>query len=284
MLYKFPAVIIVSAEEARANVAPALSAGEVGRVLRAHALELATPLAMADRIGACGLMPGDRVGIMVKEPRPGPFPIAVMTGGREVHITIGSTSVHSQGKPTLMAGVPDPSSPVVPDIDLRMGALGSRVALLPDQCAAFMFDSRSGQWYLVPTGGARLMLDDYSIGQEPLPLSGQHTVRFFTPLDDVTTQPAVAQLHVAVEQPAAGDTPRFAPGPVEVRVRFGVEIGPYTLRASDNVRVGQLADGLARQAAIVLEDTAQVMRLRLTKPELQAGELLPGEALYAPRG
>lgn len=284
MLFKFPSVIIVSAEQARANVAAALSAGEIGRVLRAHVLELATPLAMADRVGACGLTPGDRIGILVKEPRPGPFPTAVMTGGREVHITIGSTSIHSQGKPSLIAGVPDPASQIVPDVDLRMGALGSRVALLPDQCAAFMFDNRSGQWYVVPTGGARLLLDDYSIGQEPLPLSGQHTVRFFTPLDDVTTQPPVAQLRVAIERPADGGTPRFAPGPVEARVQFGVEIGPYTLRASDNVRVGQLADGLARQAEIALEESAQVMRLRLAKPELKVGELLPGEALYAPRG
>lgn len=284
MLFKFPSVIIVSAEEARANVAAALSADEVGRAIRAHVLELATPLAMADRIGACGLMPGDRVGILVKEPRPGPFPTAVMTGGREVHITIGSTAIHSQGKPSLIAGVPDPASQVTPDIDLRLGALGSRVALLPDQCAAFIFDHRSGQWYLAPTGGARVLLDDYSIGHEPLPLSGQHSVRFFTPLDDVATQPAVAQLRVAVERPADGETLRFASGPVEIHVRFGVEIGPYTLRASDNVRVGQLADGLARQAEIALEESAQVIRLRLAKPELTAGELLPGEALYAPRG
>jgi hypothetical protein len=76
--------------------------------------------------------------------------------------------------------------------------------------------------------------------------------------------------------------PVLPSGPLLLSVRFASEIGPFTMRASDNVRIGQIASGLAKQSDIELQETAQVARLRLASPDARVSSLLPGEQLYAP--
>lgn len=285
MLIKFSAVLIPGARVAQASVSTSLTVATVADVLRTGGLEIATPLAMADRLGACGIAPGDRLAIYAAAPRPGDFPSPVRTGGREITVRAGDIDVSSSGRTTLTIGVTDPSDPPAPDVDLRHSAHSSRVNLLPSRCATLLFDGQIGQWFAALTGGARVLIDDYELTQQPIPISGTHTLRFYTPLDDPATHPPLADVRLTVTTTRAEpDVPRLPVGPLPLSVCFGMALGPYTLRASDNVRVGQVASGLARQSDVELAETAYVTRLRLAPPGIQVSDLLPGEMLYAGSG
>ena len=281
MIFKFTAVIVPGARVAQARVSTALETGDVAQLLRVGGLEVATPLAMGDRLGGCGIIPGDRLAVFPDAPQAGEFPQPVRTGGREVTAQLNDRSVSTGGRLALSMGVPDPSESPPPDIDLREIARSSRINLLPARCAVLLFDSQIGQWFAALNGGARVLIDDYELTQQPIPISAVHTLRFYTPLDDPATQPPLAELKVTVSAPSAADAPRLPAGPFMLSARFGTEIGPFMLRASDNVRVGQIAAGIAKQSDIELSDTAQVVRLRLASPHHRISELLPGEQLYS---
>jgi hypothetical protein len=280
VILKFTAVLISGTRFAQASVSPTLTAGDAARILRSGGLEIATPVAMGDRLGGFGLAPGDRLGVFTAAPQPGDFPTPVRTGGREVTVHIGGREISTGGRPALTMGVPDPSDLPLPDIDLRDAGGSSRVNLLPGRCATLLFDPRLGQWYAALTGGARIIIDDYELTQQPLPVNAAHTLRFYTPLDDPSTQPALATVRIVVNAPQTAGAATLPPGPILLSVRFGAETGPYTLRASDNVSAGQVAAGLAKQTDIELQDGAQVARLRLAAPNTHITDLLPGEHLY----
>ena len=280
MILKFTAVLISGTRIAQANVSPTLTAGDAARLLRMGGLEIATPVAMGDRLGGFGLAPGDRLGVFTAAPQPGDFPTPVRTGGREVTLHIGGREISTGGRPVLTMGVPDPSDLPLPDIDLRDAGGGSRVNLLPGRCATLLFDPRLSQWYAALTGGARVVIDDYELTQQPLPVNAAHTIRFYTPLDDPSVQPPLATVRIVVNARQTTVTGTLPPGPVQLSTYFGTEIGPYTLRASDNVRAGQIATGLAKQTNIELLEGAQVVRLRLAGLNTPITDLLSGEVLY----
>lgn len=280
MIFKFNVVLVAGAWVAQARVAPSLAAGDVARVLRVGGLEVATPLAMGDRLGGCGILPGDRLAVFPSAPNAGDFPAPIRTGGREVSVRLNNRTVSSGGRPMLTIGVPDLSEPSLPDIDLREIALSSRVNLLPGKCAILLFDSQIDQWFASLAGGARVLIDDYELTKQPIPISAVHSLRFFTPLDDPFTQSPLAEIQVTLSAPAAASTQRLPVGPFVLTTRFGSEIGPYTLRASDNVKVGQVAAGIAKQSTVDLNESAQVARLRVAPPNVRVGDLLPGEQLY----
>lgn len=280
MISKFTTVLISGTRMAQANVSPTLRAGDAANLLRIGGLEIATPVAMGDRLGGFGLAPGDRLGVFTAAPLAGDFPAPVRTGGREVIVHIGGREISTGGRPALTMGVPDPSDLPLPDIDLRDAGGGSRVNLLAGRCATLLFDPRLGQWYAALTGGARVIIDDYELTQQPLPVNAAHTLRFYTPLDDPSAQPALATVRIVVNAPQAVGIGTLPPGPVLLSMCFGTETGPFTLRASDNVRAGQIAAGLAKQANIELLEGAQVARLRLADPNNRITDLLSGEALY----
>jgi hypothetical protein len=280
MILKFSVALVEESRTAQASVSTTLTAGDVARMLRLGGLEIATPLAMGDRVGGCGLGPGDRLGIFTSAAAAGDFPAPLRTGGREITVRAGGTEISSAGRPTLTIGVPDPADTPVPDVDLREAARSSRVNLLPARCAALLFDGRVGQWFAALTGGARVMIDDYELTQQPIPISASHTLRFYSPIDDPATDTALAELRVVVAGARTPDTPLLPSGPLLLTMRFATEIGPYTLRASDNVRIGQVAAGLAKQAVLELHESAHVARLRVAAPHIRISDLLPGEQFY----
>ena len=280
MILKFSAILISNTRLAQASVSPTLNVGDAARLLHTGGLEIATPVAMGDRLGGFGLAPGDRLGVFTAAPQPGDFPAPVRTGGREVTVYIGGREISTGGRPALTMGVPDPSDLPLPDIDLRDSGGGSRVNLLPGRCVTLLFDPRLGQWYAALTGGARVIIDDYELTKQPLPVNTAHTLRFYTPLDDPSIQPALASVRIVVSAPKITGAAILPPGPVLLSVLFGPETGPFTMRASDNVRVGQVASGLSKQTELELLDGAQVARLRLAGQTLRITDLLPGEMLY----
>lgn len=280
MIHKFTAVLIADARLAQASVSATLTVAEAARLLSASGLEIATPVAMGDRLAGFDLAAGDRISVLTAAPQSGDFPSPVRTGGREVSIYLGEREISTAGRPALTIGVPDPSDLPLPDLDLREAGRGGRVNLLPGRCVTLLFDPRLSQWYVALTGGARVLVDDYELTKQPLPVSAAHTLRFYTPLDDPTIQPALAELRIVVQAPQAVGTATLPPGPALLSVYFGTETGPFILRASDNVRAGQIAAGLAKQSVVELRDGAQVARLRLAAPELRITDLLPGEHLY----
>jgi hypothetical protein len=280
VILKFAAVLISNTRLAQASVSPTLTAGDAARMLHTGGLEIATPVAMGDRLGGFGLAPGDRLGVFTSLPQPGDFPTPVRTGGREVTVYIGGREISTAGRPVLTMGVPDPSDLPLPDIDLRDSGGSSRVNLLPGRCVTLLFDPRLGQWYAALTGGARVVIDDYELTQQPLPVNTAHTLRFYTPLDDPSKQPALANVRIVINAPQTSSAAILPPGPVLLALQSGTEAGPFTLRASDNVRAGQVAIGLSKQTETELLEGAQVARLRLAGENTRITDLLPGEYFY----
>ena len=181
MISKFATVLISGTRIAQASVSPTLRAGDAASLLRIGGLEIATPVAMGDRLGGFGLAPGDRLGVFTAAPIAGDFPAPVRTGGREVTVHIGGREI-STGDVALTMGVPDPT-----DLPLPISTFGCRRRqpreFAAARCATYC--STRGLAVVCGADGSARCDRRLRLTQQPLPVSARrHMLRFYTPLDD----------------------------------------------------------------------------------------------------
>ncbi|MBZ0286190.1 MAG: hypothetical protein K8I30_01145, partial [Anaerolineae bacterium] len=134
------------------------------------------------------------------------------------------------------------------------------------------------------TGQTRVTLDELELGANPVMLNDEQWLRFYRAHDDPKHGKPIGEIRLVVEAAHAQDTIDALPGgafPLEVRV--GLEKESQLLKASDNIRTGQIVSSLMvhNRAPLNTEIQAYVMRLASPEARLQMLGLNADEFLYA---
>ncbi|MDX2161452.1 MAG: hypothetical protein SF162_09025 [bacterium] len=248
----------------------------------AHTLEWARPVMPAHRLEELDLIGGDRL-LIVRQPPAlfgtgaldGPLP-----GAGAVTVAGGGLAVQGGGKPRLILGKADPYRAFVPDIDLSPFIAPTQIDYLSRVCALLEFVPLAvggGRWHMSKAGVTRVLLDDFEIGAEPIPVEGQHRLRLFRAADDPQRgENAFGEMVIRVEAAAGGKTPVFIPGERPTVIGVGRERVGGRINADPTVSAAELTAHAAAFHRVVLPPETDVYRLRLLSPNETLGGLALG--------
>jgi hypothetical protein len=288
---KLPAVMAQASQHYRAGLNGQVRVGEVARYLTQYeariessTLEIARPVQMNQRLQDVDLHPGDRLVVFSGRPRPADLPAPLRPGDKMLKFRLGDLEVHSRGKKSLLVGKADDSQQNIPDIDLRAFIPPRSLEFISRTCLTLTFDERTRAWQALKTGQTRATLDELELGANPVALNDEQWLRFYRAMDDPAKSQPIGEIRLIVEPVQAGESQAALPGgtfPLEVRV--GLEKEAQLLKASDNIRLGQIVSSLAVHNRAPLQAEMQAYIMRLVSPEARLGTLGLGadEFLYA---
>ena len=290
-ILKLPAVMAQASQHYRAQLNGQVRVGEVARYLAQYeariessTLEIGRPVQVGQQLRDIDLHPGDRLVVFSGTPRPTDLPAPLRPGDKILKFRLGDQEINSRGKKSLLVGKADENQQNVPDIDLRYFVPARNLEFISRNCLTLTFDERVRAWGALKTGQTRITLDELELGTNPVMLNDEQWLRFYRAHDDPKNGKPIGEIRLLVEAAHAQDTLAALPGgsyPLEVRV--GLEKESQLLKASDNIKLGQIVSSLAvhNRAPLHTEMQAYVMRLASPEARLQTLGLGADEFLYA---
>ncbi len=249
-------------------------------------LEVARPVAVSRRVDALNWQDGDRLAVFMRPPRTIDPPTPLRSGDVQLTLSSGGVRVTSGRKRQLLAGVPDERGGRLPDVDLRYVVPPEDMDALSHTVLRLTYQPRQRTWHAQATGRNPVLLDEYRLKNDPVPVNHGQRLRIYPANATPATSTPLATLTVTLERVQTDVNPvTLEAGNHTARLTIGTELPPYTLRASGNLTLTDVLDTLLRhQQDTPLPDAAGVYRLRLAAPSvrLAALDLQPDEFLYAP--
>lgn len=249
-------------------------------------LEIARPVGPTQRLQDVDLQAGDRLAIFVSAPQPGELTAPLNPGDKVARFVVGDVVITSRGKKSLQVGKPDPQRDV--DIDLRNLVSPRAIGFISRETMRLDFDDRSKVWYAARTGKTRVLINEFELGTERVPLSDVTTMRLYRAGDEPTNpafQPlAVIRIEMETVQNRE-DIVYLDQGAVRTPIQIGVGKDRLTLNVSENVPLGQVAGSLLSYHKLNPATEYQICLLRLIPPATPLGAVALGqdEFLYAAR-
>jgi hypothetical protein len=128
-------------------------------------------------------------------------------------------------------------------------------------------------------GTARVMVDEFELGSQPIPITGNNRLRFFHP---ATVRP-VGEICLDIQAVNADDERTYLEaGEFPVTVYVGVETSGQTLNVSDNLSFERIVKALAAYNRAGTAAYYRLCLLRLLNPDTPLA-YLGGNMLYAAR-
>lgn len=293
MTRKISTTVVPYSKQYPQYLAPDAQIGQVAAYLSqvetqvdSHTLEIAIPVRMGQYIGDIGIESGDRLLIFMQAPKIGHLPPPLRVGDKILRFesSSGDISVHSHGKRELLIGKPDDARQLIPDVDLRYFVPHRYLDSIAHSTLMLRFDLELNNWVAMCMGTTGVMIDEADLHNEQFPLNQSQTLRFFAPDDPYHNYPLAEMLIRSERVQADSDWTQIQVGNELVTIRVGWEREKQLLNVSDNVRITQILNGLARYNRLMLNDHVQVFLLRLIAPEqaLQILRRYPDGFLYAP--
>ncbi|HVU14444.1 MAG TPA: hypothetical protein VHD90_24370 [Phototrophicaceae bacterium] len=240
-------------------------------------LELAQPVLPRHRVDEIDLQSGDRLLILDRALRQSDLPDALGPTKKALSFVGGDYHVESRGKRRLLLGKPDIAHGIVPDIDARFFISPQFIDYISRSCLRFDFDAAAQRWYVVKTGATRVLMDDYELGSEPVPVDSNTWLNFYRATDEPRSPVArsLGEVRLLVE-----DVP--SPG----REIVGLERGGYGLVAvvgaekenrhlsvNATITAETIAERLAEREHTPLTEGYRLYILRLISPRTPLGTL-----------
>jgi len=283
---KLSTVMAHSSQRYELGLDEQVTVGAIAQALSHHdpalmcsTLELGRLVQPERRLQDMDVQNGDRLVILTKPPRYAELPGGPRPGDSILVFSLRDFVMRSHGQTSLLLGKYDPARPVKPDIDLHNFISPPSLEVLPHECLRFDFDSEYHQWHVQRLGAARVMVDEYELGAEPIPVTGKCRLRFFHP---ASVRP-LGEISLKVEAVAAGDSRAYLqPGENAVTVYVGAETASQTLNVSENLSFERIVKGLAAYNRVALTAYTRLCWLRLLNPETPL-YALGGDTLYAAR-
>lgn len=233
--------------------------------IHASTLEVARPARNAQRLHDLDLQTGDRLVIFTQPPQPAKPPERLSPGDKLLKFSAGDFVITSRGKKGLLVGKPDDALEVLPDVDLRYVVAPGALEAVSRGCLWLAFDETEKRWYASRLGQTLVMLDEYELRADKIPLDGSHWLRFFRAGDSPSP---IGELRVQVETVQTQDAlPTLEIGSYFLPVVIGTERASQTLNASPNIPVGQVATSLAIYNHTPLTVETRLYLLRLIAPD-----------------
>ncbi len=249
-----------------------------------NTLEMAYPLASARRLQDAGLQTGDRLALFLQPSRAAVLPDENKSGDKILRFKRGETDIVIRGKKGVLVGKPDDARELLPDVDVRHFIAPHLLPYASRGCLWLHFEENTRTWFATRPGDTRVMIDEFELSADRLPLEGTRRVRFFPPPGNYDYPPhdrPIGELTLHVEDgPNTEDAFPFETGSHRLRLQTGIESASYTLRASGSVQLSQLVNGLAQHEQLPLSAATRLYLLRLIAPETTLDMLNPGADMF----
>lgn len=276
------------------DVSDKVSVGRIARYLsqqeayvETSTLELARPLEMTQRLHEIDWHPGDRLVILTQPEEAASLPAALKPGDKILKFILSDKEISSRGKKTLLVGKATTEQEVTPDIDLRNFIAAKYLNFISRRCLSLEFDESSKLWYAQKLGQTRMMIDEYELGSQKVPIDDNSTLRFFKPVDDPATgSRPIGEIKVIVEEVQSRDDLLYLEsGNRPVYLLAGLERESVLLNVSENIQISQLVYGLATHIRVPLTLNFRPYLMRLAAPGANMPDLhmLNGMFLYTAR-
>jgi hypothetical protein len=260
--------------------------GTVEADISTRTLEWARPVLPEQRLGDLNLLGGDRLLVFVRPPRTNDLPLPVGENDMLLELRAKQFTVRSAGKRQMLAGKPDDAQGVIPDVDLRYAVAPEHLDYVSRSAMWLHYDAPT--WYVQRTGQNRVLLDEYEVQNERVPLNNGQRLRLYRRTDDpLHTYPLcefTATLQRARPEDIASGT-GLERGQEQVRLRLGTERPPQTVRVSASMLLETVMAALMHHnggGPVPADAQAYVMRLVAPDTRITALDVQANEFLYAP--
>ncbi|MBC7811090.1 MAG: hypothetical protein H7175_08090, partial [Burkholderiales bacterium] len=290
---KLSTVMVHASESYPLQLGGRVTIGEMARYLTqveanvdASTLEVARPLQMIHRVRDIDVQTGDRLIVFTQPSKPTQLPERLQPGDKILRFSRGDVELTSRGKNGLLMGKPDDTNEVLPDIDLRYFISAKTLPLLSRGVAWLSYDEQRKVWYISKLGQTRLMIDEYELGAEKVPLDGDRWLRLYHPLNQSSNAGRlIGEIRVQVQEVhSRNDLVYLEPGGYRLRVNIAAEQSSQTLNASPGIPMGQIVTSLVIHNNITRSPNMRLYLMRLLPPNLSVQELSVGdEFLYVSR-
>lgn len=274
-------------------LAPEVEIGELADYLSqssanvdSHTLELAIPVRLNKYVGDISIASGDRLLLFFNKPTMDNLPPPVHEGDKILRFETksGDMSINSRGKHRITMGVPDNTHQFMPDVDLRYFIPHHYLAYVSAHVLELGFDLDTEQWMASRIGETRVRIQQLDLDNDEYPLQGRQIVQFFASHDLDHAQP-IGEMIISVETVhGQSEWSRIDAGNQQVPVRIGLENAKQLLNVSDNIRITQIINGLARYNRLSIGDYIKAYIMRLVSPNqtLDVLNRYEDSFLYAP--
>lgn len=249
-----------------------------------NTLEMAYPLAAARRLQDAGLQTGDRLALFLQPARAAAPPHRTQPGDKILRFRRGAAEMVVRGKKGVLVGKPEDTRELLPDVDIRHFISPAMLPYISRGCLWLNFEEATRTWYATRPGDTRVMIDEFELGAERLPLEGTRRIRFFPPPGNYDYPPQdrpIGELTLQIEEVQTADEGfPFEVGSQRLRLQTGIEGASYTLRASGNVQLSQLVNGLAHHGQLPLSAATRLYLLRLVAPDTTLEMLNPSADMF----
>lgn len=293
MTRKISTTIVPYARQYTQSFAPQVEIGQLAQYLSqsegnvdSRTLEVAIPTPLNKFVGDISIESGDRLLVFMRTPTFGNLPPPLREGDKILRFQSlsGDISIHSRGKHTLIIGTPDRDHQFIPDVDLRYFVPHRFLDFVANSTLRMQFDTGTGQWVAIRTGQTRVRMNELDLGDEQFPLTGRQMVQFFAVGDTYHEQPLGKMILDVETVDTHSNWAQIEAGTQVITLCVGMENDKQLLNVSDNVRVTQIINGLARYNRLLLNDYLRVYIMRLISPDqtLQVLRHYPESFLYTP--
>lgn len=285
---------IVSARQSYTlNLGERVTVGKLARYLSQqeagidmNTLEFGRVVGANQHIRDIDLQAGDRLVVFTAPPQPGELTQPLNPGDKVAKFSVGDVIITSRGKKSLQIGRPDSRREV--DIDLRNLVSPRAIDFISRDTMRLDFDDHAKTWYASRTGKTRVLINEFELGTERVPLSDVTMLRLYRAGDEPTSpafQPlAVIRIEMETVQNRE-DIIFLDSGAVHTPIQIGVGKERLTLNVSENVPLGQVAGSLLGYHKLPPATEYQIYLLRLIPPATPLSTLGFGQddILYASR-
>lgn len=293
MTRRISTTIVPYARQYTQFLAPSVAIGQLANYLSqaeanvdSYTLEVGVPIKLNKYIGDINIQSGDRLLIFMRQPTIGNLPPPLQTGDKLLRFrsTSGDISVHSRGQQQLIVGLPDQDHQFVPDIDLRYFIPHEYLSLMTSRVLHLHFRLDSQQWVASRAGDTFIRINRIQLSDADYPLQQQQTLKFYA-REDTLHQQLLGEMQIDIETvDSSSDWVQLDSGNEEITIRIGLENAKQLLNVSDNIRITQIINGLARHNRLTLGDYVQAYVMHLVSPDqsLNLLQQYPDSFLYVP--
>lgn len=224
---------------------------------------------------------GDRLVLFTQAAHPIDPPSPLRPGDKTLRFSLGERVIHVRGKRGVLVGKSDDSYQTAPDVDLRHFVPPDMLESLSRGCLWLGFDDATQTWSVSRLGHTRVLIDDFELGSESVPLNDDQWVQFCHAADRTHV---LGGFRLQVEEVRLqDDTATVKPGPVKVAIYVGKEDSAQLVRASENLSLEQIFTHLARYNQTPFTPDMRVYLARLVAPDtpIDALDLRDDMVLYA---
>ncbi len=247
-------------------------------------LEVATPISSEGQLQDIGLQAGDRVMLFSQPTRFIELPAPLRPGDKILKFSSGDFEMRIHSKRGVLIGKPDENRQLTPDVDLRYFIASDDIDYISRQCLLLSFDPQTQVWYATRAGQTRIMVNEFELTEERLPLNAHQVIRFYRGSDDSLQMLPIGEMHISLETASMQqNTSHFTIGEREIPICIGSEHNRQTIRASETLPIKQIIRRILEHQGRSLTPSLSVYRVRLIPPgaALSQIELNDASFLYA---